>query len=92
MWEAEDQGLGGWKGASDRGENLTKKGLVGEIERSGSKLDIRIPGTRWVGASKRSGSEQSGGVKVAERVIGERENLGTGDWEVIKIKNTLRNE
>ena len=30
---AENEGLGGWKGASDREGSLTKTGLVGAIER-----------------------------------------------------------
>ena len=52
MGDSEYQGLVGWKGANDRGASLTKTGLVGVIEQSGSKLDSRIPGTRWVGESK----------------------------------------
>ena len=78
---------------------MTKTGLLGAIEKSGSKLDIRRPGTWWVGASEQSGSERLGGVSnrgvsIAERAIGkqgtgERENLGTSDWEVIEIKNTV---
>ena len=35
----EYQVLGGWKVASDWGSSFTKIGLVGVIERSGSKLD-----------------------------------------------------
>ena len=82
---------------------MTKTGLVGVIERSGSKLDIRIPGTGWVLASKQSGSDWSGGVSdcrvrvaeqaireqgIGERVIGEPVNLVTSDREFIKINNT----
>ena len=51
------------KGASNRGASLTKTGLVGAIEQSGSKLDSRRPGTGWVGGwvgwNKRAIREQS---------------------------------
>ena len=102
MTEAKDQGLGGWKGEINQGASLTKKGLVGAINRSGRKLDILRPGTVWVEESKLLGGGSNQGVSVAEReigekgigerVIGERANLGTSDWEVIEIKNTVRNE
>ena len=51
MGEAEEQGLSGWKGISDRGGSLTKTRLVGAIKQSESKLYSRRPGTGWVGAS-----------------------------------------
>ena len=53
----EYQVLGGRKGASDQVASWTKTELVGSIKKSGSKLNIRRPGTRWVGSSKQSGSE-----------------------------------
>ena len=56
----EDQGMGGWKGASDRGASFNKTWLVGDIYQSGRKLDSRRPGTGGLGASERLGSEHLG--------------------------------
>ena len=52
---AEDQGLGGCNGDSNQGSILIKIGSLRAIELSGSKLGSRIPRTRWVGSSERSG-------------------------------------
>ena len=53
MGEAEDQGQGGWKGANNRGANLAKTGLVGEIDQ-GEIWTAEDQGTgRWDQGSDR---------------------------------------
>ena len=54
----------------------------------GSKLAIR----EWVIGYWVLQSEHLGLQGIGVRLIGERENLGTRDQEVIKINNTVRNE
>ena len=54
---------------SDWGASLTKTDLVGEIERSGKKLNRIISVTSWVGSSNRSGGAIDWGVSIWERVI-----------------------
>ena len=59
MGEAEDQGLDGCKGASDKGASLTKTGLVGVIDRSIREPVVHQKTRYQVGGSKGvMGSEQ----------------------------------
>ena len=60
------------KGVSNQGASLTNTGFLGVIEGSGNKLNIRRPGTWWVGASERSGGLSDWRVSVVEQAIREK--------------------
>ena len=54
-------------------------------------------GSKWaIGGTRNWGvivAEQTIGEKpIGGQVVGEQANLGASGWEVLKIKNTLRNE
>ena len=67
-------------------------------EKVGIKLDQnRVCGIYWtireqVGQQKTRDQVSRIKQEIREQGIGKRAHLGTSDWEVIKIKNTVRNE